>query len=67
MIGFLVTFLTALAFGLGIGLLLFGGIFCYQVFSGEKEWHNPLVMMGISFGSIVFGLTLLFLIFLKFT
>jgi len=66
MIGTLLTFLTALSFGVGVGLLIFGSIYCYRAFVGESIFENPFVIQAVSFGFIVTGLTLLFLIFLKF-
>jgi hypothetical protein len=66
MIEALFTFLTALAFGVGVGLLAFGIIYCYRAFVGESVFENPFIIQAVSFVFIVIGLTLLFLIFLKF-
>ena len=58
--------LTALSFGIGVGLLIFGSIYCYRAFVGDSVFENPFVIQAISFTFIVTGLTLLFLIFLIF-
>lgn len=66
MINAFITFLTALSFGVGVALLAFGIIYGYRAFAGESVFENPFVIQAVSFSFIVFGLTLLFLILLKF-
>lgn len=57
-------FLSALAFGLGVALTLFGSIFCYKSFIGDSQFENPLIPMGVSFGFIATGLMMLYLVIL---
>lgn len=66
-IGSLFAFFTALAFGVGVALFSFGIIYCYRAFVGESVFENPFVIQAVSFVFIVIGLTLLFLVFLKFS
>lgn len=66
MISTILTFLTALSFGLGVTLVAFGIIYGYRAFIGESIFENPFVIQAVSFVFIVIGLTFLFLIFLKF-
>lgn len=56
-------FLSALAFGLGATLVLFGSIFYYKAFVGDSQFENPLIPMGVSFLSLTIGLMFLFLVF----
>lgn len=60
------TLFYSLAFGLGVGLLSFGVIYCYRAFSGESVFENPFVIQAVSFAFIVLGLTLLFLTSVRF-
>lgn len=62
MISFIGTILIALAFGIGISLVIFGIIYTHRAFLGESVFENPFVIQGIGFAFISIGLTLLFLI-----
>ena len=56
----IVSALSAIGFGLGATLLLFGSILCYTVFFGDREFGNSLIPMGLSFGFLTIGLSLLY-------
>lgn len=55
------SFLTALAFGLSIPLILLGSILGYRAFFEETIFENPLVPMALSFVFAAVGLTFLYL------
>jgi len=56
----IVSALSALGFGIGISLILFGGTLYYKSFFGESAFDNPLVPMGVSFIFVSVGFCLLY-------
>ena len=56
----IVSALSALGFGIGISLILFGGTLYYKSYFGETAFQNPLVPMGVSFSMLSIGLELIY-------
>jgi len=48
----LLSLLSAVAFGIGISLILFGSTLYYKSYFGETAFNNPLVPMGVSFSML---------------
>ena len=56
----IVSALSAVGFGIGISLILFGGTLYYKSFFGDSPFDNPLVPMGVSFIFISMGFSLIY-------
>jgi len=56
----IVSALSALGFGIGISLILFGSTLYYKSFVEDTAFNNPLVPMGVSFAFLSIGLGLLY-------
>lgn len=56
----IVSLLSAVGFGIGISLILFGGTLYYKSYFGETAFNNPLVPMGVSFAFLSIGLGLIY-------
>jgi hypothetical protein len=57
----LLNLLIGLCWGLGLALITFACALFYRVFNGASPFNNPLIPMGLSFGSIALGVNLLYL------
>jgi len=57
----LINLLIGLCWGLGIALIAFACALFYRIFDGSSPFNNPLIPMGISFGSITLGTNFLYL------
>lgn len=56
----IVSALSAIGFGIGIALILFGATLYHSVFFTDRDYRNSLVPMGLSFGFLATGLALLY-------